>query len=105
MAQHAISAVHYKDKGGTIDLVAIHPVVEKEFGSTELTLGAAQRMSVEDCIKLIAAGEEVCLVRRTEDHKWEITFNVELGPSGKEITGVDLVDRPNDALQDLPRWE
>jgi hypothetical protein len=105
MAQHAISAVHYQDKGGTIDLVAIHPVVDKEFGSTELTLGAVRRISVEDCIKLIASGEEVCLVRRTEDHKWEITCDVELGPSGKEITGVDLVDRPNDALQELPRWE
>jgi hypothetical protein len=103
MAQHAISAVHYK--GGTIDLVAIHPVVEKEFGSTELALGAAQRISVEDCIKLLAAGEEVCLVRRTEDHTWEITWDVELGSSGKDITSVDLVDQPNDALHNLPRWD
>jgi len=25
-------------------------------------------------------------------------------PGGKGITGVDLVDRPNDALQNLPTW-
>src|SRR5882672_6875370 len=104
MAQHAISAVHY-NKDGTIELVAIHQVVEKEFGSTELNLGLAQRIGVEDCAKLIAAGEEVCLVRRTEEHTWEITWDVELGPNGKDIASVDLVGRPNDALQNLPRWD
>jgi hypothetical protein len=103
MAQHAISAVHYKD--GKIDLVAIHPVVHKELGSSGLALGSAQRISLDECLQLLAAGEEICLVRRTEDHTWEITWDVELGPSGKEITSVDLTDRPNTALQDLPRWE
>ena len=102
MAQHAISAVHYG--GGKIDLVAVHLVVEKEFGSTELALGAAQRISVGECANLIAAGEEVCIVRRTESHAWEIICDVELRPGGKDITGVDIVSRPNDALQNLPEW-
>jgi hypothetical protein len=102
MAQHAITAVHYV--GGKIDLVAIHPVAEKEFGSTEFGLGAAQRISLGECIELIAAGEEVCLVRRTEGHAWEVICDVELLPGGREITGVDLVGRPNDALQSLPGW-
>ena len=102
MAQHAITAVHYG--GDKIDLVAIHAVVDKEFGSTELALGTAQRISVAECAGLIAAGEEVCLARRTEDHAWEVICDVELLPGGKGITGVDLVDRPNDALQNLPTW-
>ena len=33
MAQYAITAVHFS--GEKMDLVAIHHVVEKEFGSTE----------------------------------------------------------------------
>lgn len=103
MAQHAITAVHYS--GGTIDLVAIHPVAEKEFGSKELTLGAAQRISIGECTSLIAAGEEVCLARRTESHAWEVICDVELLPDGKGITGVDIVDRPNDALRSLPVWD
>ncbi|MDM0109678.1 hypothetical protein QTH97_32495 [Variovorax sp. J22R24] len=102
MAQHAISAVHYGGDG--IDLVAVHSVVEKEFGSTGLALGAARRISVRDCADLIAAGEEVCLVRRTESHEWEVSCDVELLPSGNGITGVDIVGRPNDALQQLPSW-
>ena len=102
MAQHAITAVHYG--GDRIDLVAIHAVVDKELGSTGLALGTAQRISIAECAKLIAAGEEVCLARRTEDHAWEIVCDVELLPGGKGITGVDLVDRPNDALQNLPTW-
>ena len=102
MAQHAITAAHYGSAG--IDLVAIHPVVEREFGSTGLALGAAQRISIRDCANLIAAGEEVCVVRRTESHEWEISCDVELAPGGKGITGVDIVGRPNDALQQLPVW-
>jgi hypothetical protein len=102
MAQHAITAVHYG--GGKIDLVAVHTVVEKEFGSTELALGAARRISVGECANLIAAGEEVCIVRRTESHAWEIICDVKALPSGNDITGVDIVDRPNDALQNLPEW-
>lgn len=103
MAQHAITAVRLS--GGKIDLVAIHQVVEKEFGSTEFALGTAQRISVSECVKLIAAGEEVCLARRTESHAWEVICNVELLPGGTDITGVDIVDRPNDALQNLPVWD
>lgn len=103
MAQHAITAVHFG--GGKIDLVAIHTVVEKEFGSTEFTLGAAQRISVGECANLIAAGEEICLARRTESHAWEVICDVELLPGGNGITGVDILDRPNDALQNLPAWD
>lgn len=103
MAQHAITAVHYA--GGRIDLVAIHPVAEKEFGSKDLTLGAAQRISIAECAGLLAAGEEVCLARRTENHTWEVICDVELLPGGKDITGVDIVDRPNDALRSLPAWD
>lgn len=102
MAQHAITAVHYE--GDTIDLVAIHTVVDKELGSTGLALGTVQRISMAECAGLLAAGEEVCLARRTEDHAWEVICDVELLPGGKGITGVDLVDRPNDALQELPTW-
>lgn len=102
MAQHAITAAHYVGTG--IDQVAIHPVVEREFGSTGLALGAAQRISVRDCVNLIAAGEEICLVRRTENHEWEVSCDVELAPGGNGITGVDIVGRPNDALQHLPTW-
>ncbi|RIX82047.1 hypothetical protein [Acidovorax cavernicola] len=103
MAQHAITAVHFKD--GKVDLVAIHPVVEKEFGSTEFALGTAQRISVGDCVKLVAAGEEVCLARRTESHGWEVICDVRLLPGGTGFSGVDIVDRPNDALQHLPAWD
>lgn len=103
MAQHAISAVHLS--GGKIDFVAIHQVVEKEFGSTEFALGTAQRISAGECANLIAAGEDVCLVRRTESHLWEVICNVELLPGGTDITGVDILDRPNDALQNLPVWD
>lgn len=103
MAQHAISAVHYQ--GGKIDLVAIHLVVDEEFGSTEFALGTPQRISISDCIKLIASGEEVCLVRRIQSHAWELICNVELVAGGKDITGVDIVDRPIDALQHLPHWD
>jgi len=102
MSQHAITAVHFKDE--KIDLVAIHPVVEKEFGSTEFALGTAQRISVGECAELIAAGEEVCLARRTESHAWEVICDVNLLPGGIDITGVDIVGRPNDALQNLPAW-
>lgn len=103
MAQHAVTAVHYA--GGKIDLVAVHTVVEKEFGSKDLALGAAQRISVRECAELIAAGEEVCLARRTEDHTWEVLCDVELLPGSKDIAGVDIVGRPNDALQKLPAWD
>ena len=103
MAQHAINAVHYA--GEKIDLIAIHKVVEKEFGSTELALGAARRISIGECTNLIAAGEEVCIVRRTESHTWEIVCDVRILPGGNEITGVDIVDRPNDALRNLPKWD
>lgn len=103
MAQHAITAV--RSSSGKIDLVAIHQVVEKEFGSTEFTLGTARRISVSECADLIAAGEEVCLARRTENHVWEVICNVELLPGGTGITGVDILDRPNDALQNLPAWD
>ena len=44
MAQHAITAVHYE--GDTIDLVAIHTVVDKELGSTGLALGTVQRKTM-----------------------------------------------------------
>ena len=103
MAQHAITAIHLR--GGKIDLVAIHQVVEKEFGSAEFSLGTAQRISIGECANLIAAGEEVCLARRTENHVWEVICNVELLPGGTDITGVDIVDRPNDALLNLPVWD
>jgi hypothetical protein len=103
MAQHAITAVHYE--GGKIDLVAIHKVVDEEFGSTELSLGTARRISVGECANLLAAGEEVCAVRRTESHAWEIVCDVKALPGGSGITGVDVVDRPNDALQNLPKWD
>jgi hypothetical protein len=103
MAQHAVTAVHYQ--GGKIDLVAVHTVVEKEFGSKDLALGAAQRISVRECAELIAAGEEVCLARRTEDHTWEVLCDVELLPGGNDITGVDIVNRPNDDLRKLPAWD
>ena len=103
MSQHAITAVHFKD--GNIDLVAIHPVVEQEFGSTEFALGAARRISVGECADLLAAGEEVCLARRTESHAWEVLCDVNLLPDGTSITSVDIVGRPNDALQKLPAWE
>ncbi|MDP9932982.1 hypothetical protein J2X90_000205 [Variovorax paradoxus] len=103
MSQHAITAVHFKD--GKIDLVAIHPVVEQEFGSTEFALGAARRISVGECADLLAAGEEVCLARRTESHAWEVLCDVNLLPDGTGITSVDIVGRPNDALQKLPAWE
>ena len=99
MSQHAITAVHFKD--GNIDLVAIHPVVEQEFGSTEFALGAARRISVAECVDLLAAGEEVCLARRTESHAWEVLCDVNLLPDGTSITSVDIVGRPNDALQKL----
>ena len=102
MTQYAITAVHFKD--GKMDLVAIHPVVEKEFGSTEFALGTVQRISLGECIDLIAAGEEVCLARRTESHAWEVICDVNLLPGGTDITGVDIVGRPNDALQKLPAW-
>jgi hypothetical protein len=103
MSQHAITAVHFKD--GKIDLVAIHPVVEQEFGSTEFALGAARRISVGECADLLAAGEEVCLARRTESHAWEVLCDVNLLPDGTGITSVDIVGRPNDALQKLASWE
>jgi hypothetical protein len=103
MAQHAITAVHLS--GGKIDLVAIHQVVEKEFGSTEFSLGTAQRISVGECADLIVAGEEVCLARRTESHTWEVICDVKLLPGGAGITGVDIVDRPNNVLQELPVWD
>jgi hypothetical protein len=102
MAQHAITAVHYS--GDKIDLVALHAVVDKEFGSTELALGAARRISIGECANLIAAGEEVCLARRTESHAWEVICDVELLPGGRDITGVDILDRPSDALRNLPTW-
>jgi len=102
MAQHAITAIHYA--GDEIDLVAVHPVVDKEFGSIGLTLGAAQRISIGQCADLLASGEEVCLARRTDDHAWEIICDVELLPGRREITGVDIVSRPNDALRSLPNW-
>ncbi|WP_230682803.1 hypothetical protein [Variovorax paradoxus] len=103
MAQHAITAVHFKDE--KMDLVAIHPVVEKEFGSTEFALGTVRRISVGECADLIAAGEEVCLARRTESHAWEVVCDVQLLPGGAGITGVDIVGHPNNALQDLPVWD
>jgi hypothetical protein len=103
MAQHAITAIHYG--GGKIDLVALHDVVEKEFGSTELTLAAAERISVRECADLIAGGDEVCIVRRTESHAWEIVCDVKILRGSDDITGVDIVDRPNDALQSLPVWD
>lgn len=103
MTQHAITAVHFKD--GKIDLVAIHRVVEKEFGSTEFALGTVQRISVGECANLIAAGEEVCLARRTESHVWEVICDVRLLPGGADFTGVDIVDRPNSALLNLPVWD
>ncbi|MDM0073168.1 hypothetical protein QTH90_02165 [Variovorax sp. J2P1-59] len=103
MAQHAITAVHYN--GDKIDLVAIHTVVEKEFGSSELALGTVQRIGIAECASLLAAGEEVCLARRTESHTWEIICDVELLPGGNGITGVDILDRPNDALKNLPSWD
>ena len=102
MAQHAITAVHYD--GARIDLVAIHKVVDKELGSTGLSLDTPARISVGECAALIAAGEEVFAVRRTESHAWEIICDVELLPGRREITGVDIVNRPNDALRDLPSW-
>ena len=102
MAQHAITAIHYG--GGAIDLVALHDVVEREFGSTEFTLGAAERISAGDCARLLASGEEVCVVRRTGDHTWEVVCDVELLPGGAGFSGVDIVGRPNDALQSLPAW-
>lgn len=103
MAQYAITAVHFS--GEKMDLVAIHHVVEKEFGSTEFSLGTVQRISVGECVELIAAGEEVCLARRTENHAWEVICDVGLLPNGAGITGVDIVGRPNDALQNLPVWD
>ncbi|MBT2326648.1 hypothetical protein J7E62_30520 [Variovorax paradoxus] len=103
MAQYAITAVHYG--GGKMDLVALHPVVDEEFGSTEFTLGPAQRVSVGECVNLLAAGEELCAVRRTENHAWEIVCDVKLLPGGNGITGVDVADRPNDALEKLPAWD
>jgi hypothetical protein len=103
MAQYAITAVHFS--GGKMDLVAIHQVVEKEFGSTEFALGTVQRISLGECVNLIAAGEEVCLARRTESHAWEVICDVKLLPGGAGITGVDVVDHPNDALQSLPVWD
>ena len=103
MAQYAITAVH--QGGGKIDLVAVHTIVDKEFGSTELALGTAQRISVGECVDLLAAGEEVCLMRRTENHAWEFVCDVKILPGGIGITGVDIHDRPNDALQNLPQWD
>jgi len=102
MAQHAISAVHRV--GEKIDLVAVHEVVEKEIGSTELALGTARRISVGESANLIAVGEEVCVVRRTVSHTWEVVCDVKGLPGGSDITGVDIVDRPDDALQNLPEW-
>ncbi|MDM0018342.1 hypothetical protein [Variovorax saccharolyticus] len=102
MAQHAISAVHYA--GDEIDLVAVHSVVEKEFGTTGLALGPARRISVRDCVELLAAGEEVCLVQRTDSHGWNVSCDVELLPGGRGITGVDIVGRPTDSLRQLPSW-
>jgi hypothetical protein len=103
MAQHAITAVHYE--GGKVASVAIHPVVDKEFGSTDFALGPAQRISIGECATLLASSEEVCLARRTEGHAWEIICDVKLLPGGRGITGVDLLDQPNDALQQLPGWD
>ncbi|KQX22086.1 hypothetical protein ASD05_14110 [Variovorax sp. Root434] len=103
MPQHAITAVHLKD--GKMDLVAIHQVVDEEFGSKEFALGTVQRISVGKCADLIAASEEVCLARRTESHAWEVVCDVQLLPGGAGITGVDIVGRPNNALQDLPVWD
>jgi len=103
MSQHAITAVHFTD--GKIDLVAIHPVVEQEFGSKEFALGPARRISVGECAGLLAAGEEVCLARRTESHAWELMCDVHLLPGGAGIAGVDIVGRPNDELQKLPAWD
>ncbi|MDR6424215.1 hypothetical protein J2738_000337 [Variovorax paradoxus] len=103
MAQHAITAVHFND--AKMDLLAIHPVVEQEFGSTEFALGPVRRISVGECADLIAAGEEVCLARRTENHAWEVICDVQLLPGGSGITGVDIVGRPNSALQGLPVWD
>ncbi|MEJ8825853.1 hypothetical protein WKW80_28110 [Variovorax humicola] len=103
MAQHAITAVHHS--GGKIDLVAIHTVKDQEFGSKELSLGAARRISVGECANLVAAGEEVCILRRTESHSWEIVCDVKAVPGLNEIVGVDIVGRPNDALQGLPGWD
>ncbi len=102
MAQHAITAVHYE--GGKIDLVALHAVADKEFGSPDLALGAAQRVKVSECVDLLAASEEICILRRTESHAWEIVCDVKILPDGSGITGVDIVGRPNDALQSLPDW-
>jgi hypothetical protein len=56
-------------------------------------------------LAVAAAGEEVCLARRTESHAWEVICDVELLPDGTDITGVDIVDRPNDALQNLSVWD
>jgi hypothetical protein len=78
--------------------------VEKEFGSTELTLAAAERISVRECVNLIAGGDEVCVVRRTEGHAWEIVCDVKISQGSNDITGVDILDQPNDALQNLPEW-
>ena len=103
MAQHAITALHFKE--GAMDFVAIHPVAEREFGSKDFSLGTAQRISVAECATLLAAGEEVCLARRTENHGWEVLCDVKLMPGGAGITGVDIVGRPNDALQQLPVWD
>lgn len=102
MAQHAITAAHYD--GDKIDFVAVHPVADKQLGSNELALGAARRISIQECIDLIASGEEVSVARRTESHTWEVICDVHLLPGGRDITGVDILDRPNDALRSLPTW-
>jgi hypothetical protein len=102
MALHAITAVHYD--GDKIDFLAVHAVVDKEFGSTDFTLGAARRISMGECISLIASGEQVCIARRTESHGWEVICDVRLLPGGRDITGVDILERPNGALRNLPAW-
>ncbi|MDM0113442.1 hypothetical protein QTI66_14885 [Variovorax sp. J22R133] len=103
MAQHAITAVHYA--GGKIDRVAVHTVIDKEFGSHGLSLGPAQRVSIADCANLLALGEEVCILRRTESHSWEIVCDVIPTGGGAGIVGVDIVGQPNDALDKLPSWD
>lgn len=103
MAQHAITAVHYR--AGKIDLVAVHKIVDKQLGSTELTLDTARRISVGECANLVAIGEEVCIVRRTERHTWEVVCDVKVLPHGNDISGVDILDQPNDALRDIPAWD
>lgn len=102
MSHYAITAIHYG--GGKIDLVALHKVVEKQIGTTEISLDQAQRVSVGEVVDLIAAGDEIYVARRTESHTWEIVCDVKASPSGDDIVSVDILDQPNDALQTLPQW-